>query len=209
MFKYLLVLFFLIVLAQNALTQRLKIESGISFSSTKKTMYEERANHFQLSIGLDYFDKGFCFLSSNVGYFRKGGKVTLGLAEEYFSSSGVETLYIDCITVNTTFNLKAQLRKSIFYCGIGPRFDINMKDGVDFNNASIHELVEPNIPHINKISIGLKCTTGFYYDLFPFQLGIYCDYLPTLTKTFKNSSTNKMFGNNRTFNIGASLGYKL
>ena len=56
MFKYLLVLFFLIVLAQNALTQRLKIESGVSFSSTKKTMYEERANHFQLSIGLDYFD---------------------------------------------------------------------------------------------------------------------------------------------------------
>ena len=148
MFKYLLVLFFLIVFSQNALTQRLKIESGVSFSSTKKTMYEERANHFQLSIGLDYFDKGFCFLSSNVGYFRKGGKVTLGLVEEYFSSSGVETLYIDCITVNTTFNLKAQLRKSIFYCGIGPRFDINMKDGVDFNNASIHELVEPNIPHI-------------------------------------------------------------
>ena len=36
MFKYLLVLFFLIVFSQNALTQRLKIESGVSFSSTKK-----------------------------------------------------------------------------------------------------------------------------------------------------------------------------
>ena len=38
MFKYLLVLFFLIVFSQNALTQRLKIESGVTFSSKKKTM---------------------------------------------------------------------------------------------------------------------------------------------------------------------------
>ncbi len=177
--------------------QVIKVENGIAITSTK---YEDDSfdtrTPYQVSLGIDYLHNKWYNLSSEIGYITKGsgGKVNFLFNPGENTPYDHYTLSANYITINTTFRLKGDIRKEIYYIGVGPRVDIKVKD-------DIHELAD--YMSAKSILYGLKCEIGGIYKINDdILIGLNASYLP---------SFNKQFGElrERTFTLGLSIGYRL
>lgn len=182
----------------NLYSQVINWENGVAISSVKP-LNDGKITTYQTQIGLDYVEKGWYYLSSNVGYIRKGGNMDVWYAEEGSDVMFERTskLRTDYVTLNTTFNLKKRSWDNyILYCGVGPRLDVKVKE----NN----KLLDDDMYRANSVMFGLKCTAGVLYDFSDFRCGLNFSYLPTFTDYFKSISKK-----DQTFTFGISVGYKL
>jgi len=187
--------------------QVVKIENGVAITSLNigKSGYAGTFYPYQMSIGLDYMDRGWYELSSSIGYLRKGSKEDIVFSgPEVGSSIPVSLRYaFDYITLNTTFRVKATTYNDFtFYAGAGPRVDIKVNDGL---KASIDGV---NVPEEIKIDtrsfiLGLKTEVGTYYSFNRCQLGVNFAYLPSFIKPVKGGLKE------RTFTVGLTVGYVL
>lgn len=211
--RILFILVLLVSFLQLTKSQVIRLENGVAVSHIKDYASKDIYS-YQGAIGIDYLDMGRFYLSSNVGYYRAGGKDKIYLYEdsEWVGQPFTQNLYIDYLTLNTTINVKGFLSDVFYvYAGAGPR--INFKVGESTSNSiKLGEGDGKDInttPDINKVDFGLKTTIGFQYDMGIIMIGLNANYLPSFTKTFKGFEGRKSFGRSSAFSFGLSLGYKI
>jgi len=196
--------------------QIVKIQGGTSISKldwklNEVDMFDESLIGYSLFAGIDYFDKPFFNLSSNLGMVRKGGKGEVLLT----SYSGIPYLNltskptVDYFSINTTIDFKYRLREAISpFISIGPRFDYLI------NRSKIFSDLE-EFTDLNKTSIGLLLGGGFKYDYSSFQFGLRADYYLDFKKFSKIAEwaqeSNRIAGeiSFKTFTINLTVGYRL
>lgn len=185
--------------------QVIKIENGVSISSLNESSlgYQGTLTSYQMSVGIDYLDRGWYGLSSSIGYLRKGSKddILSGLMDGAYTTSKWKHTF-DYLTLNTTFRVKGITSdKFTLYAGAGPRIDINLKQKVTVQGEFSYS---DSGPDSRAVIPGLKCEIGMDYYFNRFCVGINAGYLPSFTKMIKHTSLK-----DRTFTAGVVLGYIL
>jgi len=197
----------LISFLQVSKSQVIRLENGVAISHIKDG-FERDIYTYQNSLGLDYLDRDWYYLSSNVGYYRAGGEIYVA---QSINDLFLQALYIDYLTFNTTFNAKVNLSgKCHIYAGVGPRLNVKVSHSAG-NNIDLESYNEEFLSyiHLNTLDFGLKTTIGFNYDLGKMALGISASYLPSFTKALKKEEGIRRPGKNSTFTFGLLLGYKI
>ena len=212
---WLVVLLLGVVTTTNA--QMLKVEGGMAFSKLKTKglngdqIFDKSVKPFQMSVGLEYWDREHFNLSSSVGYLRTGGrnKVIIGDNDGGVLDPNFKHKYfVDYLTVNTLFNIKRKDGRQTYYLGIGPRLDL--KVGSKDNSSESIEYVDGKMPELNTIVFGLKCEAGIWFDLDDhFRLGANVSYLPSFTKAWTSPVAPDVTMTTRSVTLGVSLGYVL
>lgn len=201
-----------IVAVGKVQAQVVTVENGFSITSMKNVkLGVDKVYPYQMSVGMQYMDKGWYNLSSNIGYTRRGGQEKI----PYFSISGEQQK--DCITykdklhyltLSTTFDIKKTSRDGYtFFLGVGPRLDFKLKavetTYADFDDGvSEYEPTKVNLHGYHPVLFGLKCVGGIRKDIGNMQLGLNIAYLPSFTRLTSGVR-------DKTFTFGLSLGYKL
>lgn len=206
----------LILIAGEIKAQIIRVDNGISFSSIHDYIFHKKIYPYHFSLGIDYLDRNFFYLSSDVGYIRKGGQYKINVFDQKVNGDFKIGVHLDYITVSTLANFKYRLTgKTECYVGVGPRLDFKINRKYFSEDEELYQLFTENAPHVKTLSVGLKCQMGINYSLSSrFFAGIYFSYLPSFAKVFKVkedqvSFGNSSFGKDRLFGIGISLGYKI
>ena len=199
----------LVVIALAALSlsaQVVKLDVGTTFSS----MQDDTPTHNftktlvgnSLTLGVDWLENSWYYLSSEVGYMTTGGVDRIDIIE----GTGLPIEEIDWrmqrhnIHFNTTFRAKLGGKKFHAYLGVGPKLDIPVKTTM---NQGLDDI--DNVSFIkNEVMFGLKAEVGVAYNFNDVRVGLNFAYLPDLTRqaSFLNQTTR-----NNIFKLGISVGY--
>ncbi len=196
--------------------QIIKIQGGTTLSkldwqigSMDLEPYNETLVGYSVFVGLDYLDKKYFNLSSNLGLVRKGGKGELQLINPMGELTGetvIEKAASDYFSVNTLIDVKYQFKEKISpFISIGPRFDYLI--GYSNHFDSLEEIDE-----LKKTSLGVILGGGIKYDLSKIQLGLRADYYLNFTKVADWPAEPGNLGgeiNDNMFSINLAIGYKL
>lgn len=195
------------VLAALSLSaQVVKLDVGTTFSS----MQDDTPTHNftktlvgnSLTLGVDWLENNWYYLSSELGYMSTGGVDRIDIIE----GTGLPIEEIDWrmqrhnIHFNTTFRAKLGGKKFHAYLGVGPKLDIPVKTTM---NQDLDDV--DNISFIkNEVMFGLKAEVGVAYNFNDVRVGLNFAYLPDLTRqaSFLNQTTR-----NDIFKLGISVGY--
>lgn len=201
----------------TASAQMLKVEGGMAFSKLRTKglnggqIFDKSVKPFQMSVGLEYWDKEHFNLSSSIGYLRTGGRNKVVIGDEdggILDPDFKHKYFVDYLTVNTLFNIKQTNHRQTYYFGIGPRLDF--KVGSKDNSSKGIEYVDGKMPELNTVVFGLKCEAGIWFDLDDyFRLGANISYLPSFTKAWTSPVAPDVTMTTRSFTLGVSLGYVL
>lgn len=181
--------------------QVIRVDGGAAFSTirTKGEALGDGVRPFQMSVGMEYCDKGLFNLTSSIGYLRKGMKMEI--MENVGDIPSKASDYMDYLTVNTLFNIKGSIRRETYYVGVGPRLDFRV--GTHHKVSGQADESDWAIKNTQAVVFGLKCEAGFWYDLSErYRVGANFAYLPSFTNTWGELK-------DRTFTVGLSLGYRL
>ena len=192
--------------------QVVTLENGFSITSMRHSkVVSGNVYPYQMSLGMQYMDKGWYNLSSSIGYMRRGGQEKI----LYASITGENNDYLTVkdklhyLTVSTTFDIKKTSQDGYtFFIGVGPRLDFKLKSvevtysDFDQSRPEGYEPTKENLDGIHPVLFGLKCVGGIRKDIGNMQLGFNIAYLPSFTHLSKGV-------HDRTFTFGLSLGYKL
>ena len=195
--------------------QIVKVQGGISISKLdwrvstfNGGLYDKTLIGYSLFAGIDYFDKQYFNLSSNIGMVRKGGKDEVQYFDQFGSPLGTLIVKptLDYLSINTTIDFKYRIKKTIIpFIGLGPRFDYLL-------NASRHFDGLKELDELKSISIGLILGGGLKYEISNLQFGLRADYYLDFTKianwTIEDSGVEGKVSVN-TFTINLSIGYRL
>ena len=196
--------------------QIIKIQVGTSMSklewkvkeSNAASYYDETLLGYSIFAGIDYFDKQYFNLSSNIGMIRKGGKSEVQLVDEFgLIQTLIEKPTLDYLSMNTMIDLKYRIKETTItpFISFGPRFDYLL-------NTSKHFDVLEELDDLKNISIGLIFGGGLKYDLSNLQFGLRADYYLDFTKVADWSTENTRIGgeiSTNTFTISLTIGYRL
>ncbi len=185
--------------------QVVTLENGFGISSMRyKGIGQalDKIHPYHVSLGMQYLDKGWFNLSSNVGYLRRGERDKEEPTSVWAGSYQVIGINLHYLTLNTTFDLKKMSRDSYTcYIGVGPRIDFLLKSSADLYGGD-NNYAKQTIDGFHSVLFGLKCVGGIRKDFGCMQIGLNFAYLPSFTRL--NPATR-----DRTFTFGLSLGYKL
>ena len=205
----------IVILAKG---QTVKIQGGTSISrldweingaNPSSLFYNKALIGYSLFTGLDYMDKKYFNLSTNIGLIRKGGKDESQLTDEYNDLTGLtitEKAILDYFTVNTTINLRYRIKDSFYpFVSFGPRIDFLVNNSNHFDHIKEEGWLETT-------SYGLVLGGGVNYDISKLIIGIKADY----NMDFKEIADwtdeapeggSKITG--QTFMVNLFIGYKL
>ncbi len=185
--------------------QVVKLDVGTTFSS----MQDDTPTHNftktlignSLTLGVDWLENNWYYLSSEVGYMTTGGIDRIDIIE----GTGLPIEEVDWrmqrhnIHFNTTFRAKLGVKNFHAYLGIGPKLDIPVK-------TTMNQFFEDdNTSFIkNEVMFGIKAEAGVAYNFNDVRVGLNFAYLPDLTRqtSFLNQTTR-----NNIFKLGISVGY--
>ncbi|MDR0748279.1 MAG: hypothetical protein LBF62_01750 [Tannerellaceae bacterium] len=163
---------------------------------------------YQIALGVSYLDRGWFNLSSQAGYIRKGGKEKIPVYDNV-GSALTEYLVLktgaDYVSVNTTFQLKRNVRREIYYVGVGPRVDFRVNHFSSF--AKTDDAGLPVTIKAKPVLYGLKCELGFDYAIDRLLLGVNFSWLPTFNKQIDPGYEYAF--RDQTFTLGFVAGYLL
>ncbi len=214
--KKLIIIYAVLLLTSGfSYAQILKLQAGTSLSKLDWTVnnmnvapYNKTMVGYSLFAGMDYLDKKFFNLSSNLGFLRKGGqsKTTLTNADGVAVETITEKAKLDYISINTMIDLKYPITDKIIpFVSVGPRFDYLLSHSSQFDGLkSMNEL--------NSTSIGLNLGGGLKYNLSKIQIGLRADYYLNFSKIADwPAQTGNLGGQikDRTMLINLTIGYKL
>lgn len=192
----------LVFLALNVKAQVIKIENGFAITDLKiKNSSNDWVYPYQVSLGLDYMDREWYGLSSQIGFLRKGTGGIINRTGEWGEAGTEHKLQLDYLTMNTTFRIKTPSVKTfVGYLGCGPRVDVFLKGRMKPNVSDFE------VKGMHKLIAGLKVEAGFYGQFDRMQVGLNFGYLPSFVKPYggKNSGIK-----DRTFTLGLVVGYVL
>ena len=197
--------------------QILKVQVGTSISQLDwkfkginiDPLYDKMLTSYSVLAGLDYMDKKYINISSNVGIIRKGGKSETKLVDQsglYTGETIVEKPTLDYLSINTTIDLKYKIKEAFSpFVSFGPRFDYLINSSKYFDNLK-------DLNELKSTSIGLILGGGFKYDMSKIQLGLRADYYLDFTKIADWTIAQSSRGGEvtvKTFTINLTIGYKL
>jgi len=193
--------------------QTIKVQGGISISKMNwevpigsvPTIFDKTFIGYSIYAGVDYLDKEYFNLSSNIGMIRKGGKDD----EVYFYEKpdvfigSINKLTLDYLSINTTFDVKYPIKEKVSpFISVGPRLDFVLKRSIIFDKME----------ELRNISVGLLLGAGVKYDISNFQIGLRADYYLDFIKPAKFFDTNdKLYGriSLNTFTVNLTVGYRI
>lgn len=205
----------LIVFGAFAHAQTFNIQAGTSISKLNwelsalntKSIYNKTLLSYSALVGVNYIDKKYFNLSSNIGLIKRGGK-----ANRYLNDSGgkltgeviTEKPALDYLTFNTTIDLKYPLNeKLVSFISCGPRIDYLL-------NSSNHFDILSNMNELEDVLLGALIGGGVRYTKSNMQYGFRVDYYADLTNpaewTVENVSGKVSLN---TLTVNCTVGYKL
>jgi len=191
----------LLLITINVQAQHLKIDNGLvisSFSNKKDfPVLDKKVTNYAVSIGLDYLEKDWFSLSSQIGYMLIGGEQALGYPSQAQSIDLKEQK--SYIHLNTTFRPSVHAFGVIFFLGVGPTIDI-LADGNDADNIFYEGYMYKDV------RIGGKGEFGIIQNINKFRFGIVGGYLYNLSTTAKSEFISL---NNNAFSIALTTGYRI
>ncbi|MBE0637890.1 MAG: hypothetical protein IH598_05170 [Bacteroidales bacterium] len=197
--------------------QTIRFQGGTSFSKLDWELKEINDDSFFNEIligysfftGLDYMDKQYYNLSSNIGMIRKGGKGEVELTNingDLIGETVTEKPTLDYFSINTTFNLKYRIKEAVSpFISFGPRLDYLVSSSKIFDDLK-------DIDELNYLAIGMILGGGLKYDYSNLQFGFRADYYVDFTNVadWKIEETGiEGEVNVSTFTINLTIGYKL
>ncbi len=160
--------------------QYIKLDNGFTVSSFNNNddlpFLEDRVVNYSFLIGIDYMEKNWFYLSSQVGYMRLSGEETNPLLQGEFSNFTENKNFIH---FNTTF--RGYIRSSGFkiIAGLGPYINV-LADSDDFD-SSLYEGYDYQDIHTGAIS-----EFGLTHDLDKLRFGLIGRYILGLSSTASN-----------------------
>lgn len=186
----------------DAVAQAFKIENGLSFSSMtsqKFQLLDQKIVSYSVFAGYDYWEHKNYYLSSELGYVRKGGRENFSRNTE---TPEIELSdYWNYIQLNTTFRFRYPYKNSHVFIGLGPKLDF-LISSKDFKNE-----IFSNVGYqMHSVSYGAKLEAGIVEDFKRVRIGLNGSYFLNINGVGK-SDYNKL--NNNNFLIMLSVGYKM
>lgn len=173
-------------------------------------LYPEPMSSLNIGIGVEYLNKSFYSVNSNIYYIRKGG---YNPNASHTDSSPTHTRpfnygYLDLISLNTMFRLKADNKYFTPFIELGPRFDFltNMSEAFLPENkvgAPSEEGVSPT-----EYYYGFDVSSGIYKEFNQFRIGTKFTYNYTHNSFYEPQryvTKTKM----KSLTINLTIGYKL
>ena len=198
--KHLKVLSVALLISSFSFGQLIKLQFGISISNLDWNLgsynwkYDnEKLMSYSFSVGLDYLDKKYYNLSSNLTLLKKGGNTT---ATSENVPDRILKVNLDYLSLNTTFELKYPLKNKITpFISYGPRLDMLLN--------------EMYLINYNKYNYGLLLGGGLKYDINRIQIGFRMDYYLNFNEI--NKPITHGFGviNDNTLTCNMTVGYRL
>ncbi|WP_159521443.1 outer membrane beta-barrel protein [Sunxiuqinia indica] len=186
--------------------QTIKIQGGTSISKLDWQNANQQDNKKLIGhavfAGLDYFDKQYFNLSSNIGLIRKGGEYDINFGSDEVASGKP---ILDYLSINTTIDFKYSIKEKFApFISMGPRVDF-LVDRRDFYALE-------GLGQLKDTSFGLILGGGLRYDISNLQFGLRADYYLDFTKVADwtiESTGNSGEVSVNTFTINLTIGYKL
>lgn len=159
----------LLCLASVGKAQVITLENGFAITSLRSGIGLDKVYPYQVALGMQYADKGWFNLSSNIGYLRRGAQVELASSYVDYDEQIIMKSKLHYITLNTTFDIKKTSRDGYtFFVGAGPRLDFNLKSTIemyaDYSGPSDFEPTKEKLDGIHTVLFGLKCVGGIRKD---------------------------------------------
>jgi len=189
----------------NVNAQTIKVENGVSLSKMKSNdldLFTKTFTSYANKIGVEYFEHKYFYLSSKIGYAKRGGKNKIAYINELgeITSGNDISESWNLLSINTTFRVKYAQDKYLFYLGLGPFVDFFIGSKKFSNTTSESYKTKKNLygvcPELgvdymlaDKISIGLNVSSNF-------------SFTPLVKQDNLKLNNNQM-------NIYLSIGYKL
>lgn len=213
--KHFKLVVFGLLLSNFSFGQIIKIQMGTSFSSLDWKIddlniapYKKTLTGYSVFAGVEYFNRKYFNISTNLGFIRKGGKDVISYSNEegeYVNMKEQEAT-LDYLSINTALDIKYPIREKIVpFVGIGPRIDYLLS-----NNREVEGI--NGINPIQEYSFGLIVGGGIKYLLSRIQLGVRADYYLNFNKMADRSTqVENLAGeiNDKTMTLNLSIGYRL
>jgi len=196
--------------------QVVKFQGGTSFStldwklnSIDVNIFDKTLIGYSIFAGIDYFDKQYFNLSSNIGMVRKGGKGIVPVTDigGNLITERTENAILDYLSINTTMDFKYPIKKTISpFISFGPRFDYLLRSSNFFDILSEFDAMK-------NTSFGLILGGGIKYDISNFQFGLRADYYLDFSNKVAEWTIDNTGGSGQalvnTFTINLTIGYRL
>ena len=189
--------------------QTIKIQGGVSISKLEYTMtwdndllFEQKLIGYSFFAGVDYFDKRYFNLSSNIGLVRKGGKTEMQFADQNDNLEGSMLVKpaLDYLSINTTIDFKYPIKKFITpFISFGPRLDY------------IYKVYHLDSRGMKRFAPGLIMGGGLKYEISNLQLGLRADYYLDFSKIAGWTKERIRSGvvPVNTYTVNLSVGYRI
>lgn len=200
-----------------AFGQTIKFQAGTTISKMNWELkgvkvdpfYPETLVSYSVLAGIDYLEKKYFNLSSNLGFLRKGGKGEMVLTDENGVPTGekiIEKPALDYLSINTLFEIKYPIKETFVpFIGAGPRIDYIINSSYHFDGLK-------EIDELNNVAAGLILGGGLKYELEKLQFGLRADYYLDFTKIadwyIEETMVEGVIEINA-FTINLTFGYKL
>ncbi len=192
----------LLFLTRNAFAQVIKLDNGLLFSSfhnkeNLSILSSEKIVSYSGLLGIDYLEKNWFYLSSQVGYVRLGGKETNpSLPDEYRNVAESQNF----VHLNTVFRAYTKTSGLKVFGGVGPY--INVLTGAKQFDSQLYK------PYyeFKRFSVGGKAEAGVTQDVNKFRVGFIGTYTYSLTPVAASDYLPLV---NNTFSVGITVGYHI
>ena len=198
---------FVICIVSNSLftnAQCIKINNGIVISSInhdKMPVLNNNETSYAGSIGIDYLNHKYFFLSSEAGYSATGGHDYILTLDVNGDRHAKTKLKAHNLFINTTFNGKLPIFKNSFFlfADTGIQVDYMLKKDFYVDGIKISET--PYDIDISRLYICIPFKAGVYYDFNRIRIGTYYSYLLNVNKRNNMTKRQQII----TFSIGYLL----
>ena len=213
----LLVISFL--LSNLSFSQTINVQSGIAISKLDwvdingAKRFDQAIIGNSSFVGIDYLDRKYFSLSTNIGSVTKGGEedrihwVNYGEDSMVAHDSSTIKATLKYVSINSTFNFKYPIKDKIIpFLNVGPRIDYLFANNFVSVNGS------GEIEELHKYNFGLILGGGVKYVFSKVQIGVRADKYINFNNIGKFSHQfidNTTTANDKTFTINLSVGLKL
>lgn len=130
-------------------------------------LLEENLYSYSGALGVDYWEHKYFYLSSEIGYTKRGGKQQLQVLDSITNPIGKEykSEVIKYLHFNTTFRFRYSINRLYFFVGVGPTIDILLGEQTFTPLGNVYNLkrtilgVKPEVGCT--FQIGKKINLGF------------------------------------------------
>lgn len=141
------------------------------------------------TFGIEYAEKKYFNLSTNIGYLNKGGISSIVFLDSLGKPTGIKSntkWNLAYFTFNTTVDFHYPISKSFLpFVSFGPRFDFLSSP------KRFYKLPSDN----NKYAFGVNIGLGFKFKMKNYSIGLKYDYLPNFTEILEYSTYNSPIPN--------------